>query len=111
MAPLVTNRGKGTVTSRLGGGADTEPKYLQWGTGSTAEAATQTALATAAAEARVAGTSAQATTTTTNDTYQVTGTITSASAQAVQEVALFDAAGAGSPATGGNMFMRGVHGS
>ena len=113
MAPLVTNAGDAIVSGRMFGATPTqaEPKYIQWGTAATAEAKTQTTLATAAAEARVAGTSSQVTVTVTNDTHQVTGTVTSSSAQTIQEVGLFDAAGTGSPATGGNMYMRGVHGA
>jgi hypothetical protein len=38
----------------------------------------------------------------------VIGTITAAGALAITEVGLFDALGTGSPATGGNMFMRAV---
>ena len=37
--------------------------------------------------------------------------IVSASAQTIQEVGLFDAAGSGTPATGGNMYIRAVHGA
>jgi hypothetical protein len=39
----------------------------------------------------------------TNDTLQATGILTAAGARAITEVGLFDAAGAGSPPTGGNM--------
>lgn len=102
MAAVVTNRGKGTVTNRLqtASPADAIPGYIHWGTGTTVAAATQTALVTASAEARVAATLSQQTTTTTNDTLRATGTITSASTQTIAEVGLFDAS------TAGNMFMR-----
>lgn len=101
---LVTNRGKGTITNRLQATtpADAIPQYLAWGTGTTAEAATQTALVTAAAEARVAATLSQQTTTSTNDTLRAVGTITSASGQTISELGMFDAT------TAGNMFLRGV---
>lgn len=102
MASLLTNKGKEITVNRLRG-TGTEPNYLQWGTGTGATAAS-TALVTPANESRVAGTSAAATTTTTNDTYRVTGTITAGGARAITEVGLFDAAGTGNPATGGNMF-------
>lgn len=107
------NGGKGIITGRLIGTtpSQAEPKFIQWGTGGTAEAITQTALATPANEARTSGTSSQVTTTTTSDTYQVTGSIVSAGSQTIQEVALFDAVGSGSPATGGTMFLRAVHSS
>jgi hypothetical protein len=58
---------------------------------------------TSTTEARVAAALSQATTTVTNDTFQATGTITAAGARAITEVGLFDAAGTGSPPTGGNM--------
>lgn len=106
MAPLVTNAGKAIITNRLKG-AGSEPLNIQWGTGTTAEAATQTALVTPS-DARVAGTSTQQTTTVTNDTYQVVGTLTAGGALAITEAGLFDAIGTGNPATGGNMFMRAV---
>lgn len=113
MAPLVTNAGDAIISGRMFGAtpSQTEPKYLQWGTSSTAEAKTQTALVAAANEARLAGTSSQVTVTVTNDTHQIVGTITSSSTQTIQEVGVFDAAGSGTPATGANMYVRGVHGS
>lgn len=110
MAPLVTKAGEAIITNRIAGGG-TEPKNLQWGTSATAETTSQTTLVAAANESRVAGASSQVTVTNTNDTYQVVGQITSSSGQSIQEVGLFDTAGAGNPAVGGNMLMRGVHGS
>ncbi len=110
MAPLVTNAGKAIITNRLIG-AGTEPKFIGWGTGATAEAVSQTNLVTPGTEARVTGTSARTTVTATNDTYQVTGTVVADGTKSIKEVGLFDAAGTGSPPTGGNLFMRGLHGS
>lgn len=101
MATVITNVGKGIYNNRLKNGATgaTEPNYIAWGTG-TGAVATGTALATPAAEARVAGTSTLVTTTTTNDTYQVVGTMTVAGAgKTISEVGLFDAS------AGGNMFL------
>ena len=100
MATVVTNAGRALVTNRLKG-SGTEPNYLGWGTGTTTAAATDTALETTSAEARVAGVSSRETTTVANDTYQVTGTITSESSQTISEVALFDAS------TSGNCFIHG----
>lgn len=80
--------------------AGTTQKYIGWGTGSTAEAVGNTALATPAAEARVAGTITSQTTTVTGDTHRVVGTLTSASTQTITEVGLFDAS------TSGIMFLR-----
>ena len=92
------NAGKDIVTNRILG-SGTEPKYVAMGTGSTAEAATQTALVTEV-ETRTAGTSSRVTTTTTNDTYQVVGTVTATATRAIQEAGLFDAS------TVGNMLVR-----
>jgi hypothetical protein len=77
--------------------------WLQWGTGSAAAQAANVVTTTSTTEARSAATVAQATTTVTNDTVQFTGTITAAAARAITEVGVFDAAGSGSPPTGGNM--------
>lgn len=106
MSSLVPNVGKAVVSGRMFGATptQTEPKFLQWGTGAGAGAAGSTTVSTAAAEARVSGTSSQVTTTQTNDTHQVVGTITSASGQTITNVGLFDAAGSGSPATGGVLY-------
>ncbi len=106
MASLVPAVGKAIIANRMFGAtpSQAEPKYLQWGTGAGAGASGSTTVSTAAAEARVAGTSSAVTTTNTNDTHQVVGTITSASGQTITNVGLFDAAGSGSPATGGVLY-------
>lgn len=83
------------------------PLYLQWGTGSGAAASANVVTTTSTTEARTLGTSTQQTTTATNDTYQVAGTITAAGSRAITEVGVFDAAGSGSPPTGGNMGIYG----
>ena len=90
--------GSAIVTSLLAASA---AKYIAWGTGVTAYAATQTALITPAAEARTAGTQTQQTTDHTSDTYQVVGTITCASAgKSITEAGIFDAS------SSGNMYCR-----
>ncbi|MFH1183922.1 MAG: hypothetical protein V1755_02640 [Chloroflexota bacterium] len=100
--------GLAITTNRLLG-SGTEPKYLHWGTGTTAAANGDTALETPRNEARVDGTSSQETTNTTGDTYQVTGTLTAAgTAAAITELGLFDGAGTGTPPTGANLFLRGT---
>lgn len=83
------------------------PKYLQWGTGSGATASANAVTTTSTTEARTTGSASQTTTTVTNDTYQVVGTITAAGTRAITEVGVFDAAGTGSPPTGGNMCVYG----
>lgn len=100
MAPLVVNAGKAIITNRIRAGG-TEPLFVANGTGSTAEALTQTALTTEV-DTRASGTSSQQTVTTANDTYQVVGTITAGATRAIQEVGLFDASSVG------NMLCRAV---
>src|SRR5690348_7392434 len=111
MAPLVTNAGKAIIAQRMFGATPTqaEPKYIQWGTSSTGELPAQTALITPSNEARVAGTGSAVTITNPNDTHQIVGTLTSLSTQTINEVGVFDAAGTGTPASGGNLYIRAVH--
>lgn len=99
----VLDAGMGIITNRIAG-AGAEPKYVAWGTGTTAAANTDTGLQTAAAEARTTGTSSRTQTNVANDTYQVIGKITSLSTQSITEVCLYDA-----PICGGNAFMRATH--
>ena len=84
---MIPNVGLGLVTGLL---AASSIKYVGWGTGTTAPVVGDTALETASAESKTSGTQTQQTTTTTNDTYQVVAAITSLSAQAITEVAIFD---------------------
>lgn len=99
----VTRTGANVMVDRLRTTAtySTEPKNIAWGTGGTgtetaggappfAAAISDVAMFQEAAEARTAGTSSITTTTFTNDTYTVTGTITSLSAQTITEMGLFD---------------------
>jgi hypothetical protein len=82
-------------------------KFLQWGTGSAAIKSANVVTTTTTTEARTSGSMSQQTTTVSNDTLQVTGTITAAGTRAITEVGVFDAAGSGSPPTGGNMDVYG----
>ena len=102
MAAILTNTGIAKIINALNGGAHTAPQYLGWGTGTNAAAASDTGLQTPSAEARVSGTKTVQTTNVTDDTYQVVGTITSASSQTISEVILNDAS------TSGNTYVRGV---
>ena len=106
MASLVPNVGKAIISGRMFGSSPTqaEPHYLGWGTGAGAGAAASTDLSTPATEARVSGTSSQFTTTNVNDTHQITGTITANAAKTITNVAVFDAAGTGSPPSGGVLY-------
>lgn len=106
MTSRVQNNGLANITAAWVAYASL-PKYLQWGTGSGANAAANTVTTTSTTEARTSGSASQTTTTITNDTYQVIGTITAAGTRAITEVGVFDAAGTGSPPTGGNMDIYG----
>lgn len=103
MVARVQNNGLARITSLLIAAS----WWLQWGTGSGANAAANAVTTTTTTEARVAAAMTQQTTTVTNDTMQATGTITAAGTRAITEVGLFDAAGSGSPPTGGNMDVYG----
>ncbi|MDR3082104.1 MAG: hypothetical protein LBV60_14470 [Streptomyces sp.] len=95
MAAVVTAKGRDVMTGRMRGSSPSqaEPLNLAWGNNpnSLTAAVTDVGLFKEASETRVAGTSSQQTTTTASDTYQVTGTFTSASGQTIAEVALSDA--------------------
>lgn len=98
---VLTNLGKEIIVDRLMG-AGTEPKWVHWGTGAGAAAATNTDLSTPSPdEARVSGTSSKVTVTTADDTFQVAGTIICAvGGKTITNAGLFDAVSAG------NMFVQ-----
>lgn len=99
MATQTQNAGLARVTSLLAAAA----WWMQWGTGSGAAKTANVVTTTTTTEARASATTAQATTTVTNDKLNLTATLTAAGARAITEVGVFDAAGTGSPPTGGNM--------
>ena len=106
MASLVPNVGKAIISGRMFGASPTqaEPRFLGWGTGAGAGGAASTDLSSPAPEARASGTSTQFTTAVTNDTHQVVATLTAAATRTITNVGLFDAAGTGSPPTGGVLY-------
>lgn len=106
MVARVQNNGLANITAAWHGYAS-RPLYIQWGTGSGAAASANVVTTTSTTESRTAGTSSQQTTSVTSDTFRVTGTVTAAGTRAITEVGLFDAAGSGSPPTGGNMCVYG----
>jgi hypothetical protein len=112
MAAMVTRVGTAIISAALNAYASA-PKFVGWGTSNTAEAGTQTDLVTPGAnEARTSGTTSVVTGTYTNDTFQVVALITCATGgKTIQEVGLFDAAGSGTPPSGGTLFARAVHGA
>jgi hypothetical protein len=107
MATQIQNLGLANFTAAVAAYASVG-KFLQWGVGS-GQGVTDTALAdtTGTTEARTSGTVSQETTTTTDDTLRVVGTITALGTVGITEVGLFDAAGSGTPPTGGNMTFYG----
>jgi hypothetical protein len=103
MTARVQNAGLARITSLLIAAS----WFLQWGVGSAAAATANVVTTTGTTEARATATAAQATTTVTNDKMNLTATLTAAGARAITEVGAFDAAGTGSPPTGGNMDVYG----
>lgn len=103
MVARVQNAGLARITNLLAAAS----WYLQWGTGSGAAASANVVTTTSTTEARVSATMSQQTVSVTSDTLRATGTITAAGTRAITEVGLFDAAGSGSPPTGGNMDIYG----
>ncbi|MFA5054138.1 MAG: hypothetical protein WC565_08765 [Parcubacteria group bacterium] len=87
----VVDNGLAITTDRLlDSPTHNPPKWVHWGTGTTAATGADTVLETPGAEARAVGTVTQQTTTHTNDTLQVVGTLTCAGAgKAITEAALF----------------------
>lgn len=106
MVARVQNNGLANITAAWDA-YSSKPTYAQWGTGSGAAASANAVTTTSTTEARVNGTSSRQTTTATNDTWRVVATITAAGTRAITEVGLFDAAGTGTPPTGGNMCVYG----
>lgn len=103
MVAQVQNAGLARITSLLAAAS----WYLQWGTGSAAAKTATAVTTTSTTESRVTATPAQGTTTVTSDKVTYTGTLTAAGARAITEIGVFDAAGSGSPPTGGNMDVYG----
>ena len=103
MTARVQNNGLARITSLLAAAS----WWLQWGTGSSAAASANVVTTTSTTESRTAAGTAQGTTTITSDKLVLTGTVTAAGSRAITEVGAFDAAGSGSPPTGGNMDVYG----
>lgn len=116
MAVVVVNVGGGSGGKQLISAAilaQNTLRYLQWGTGAGTAAVADTGLFSTASttESRTAGTLSQVTGAQTNSKIRTVGTITAAGARTITEVGIFDAAGSGSPPTGGNFFVHADHGS
>lgn len=107
MVSIVTNTGLANAVAAWHAYAS-RARYLQWGTGSGQGVGDNDLNSkTGTTEARVEGTTSQEDGTVTGDTYQVTGTIEAAGTRAITELGVFDAAGTGSPPSGGNMGIYG----
>lgn len=104
---ILVATGRAITANRIAG-IGAMPKFVHWGTGTTVPADGNTGLQTPRPEARVEGTVAVVTTVTPNDTYRVVGTLIAGSAAAITEIGIFDSAGAGTPPTGGTLFVRAV---
>jgi len=100
----ITNSGLAVVSGLIGNtGSETAFTYLELGTGTTAFAATQTALVTAITDsglARAAATVSQETTTQTDDTLQLTKQWTASGSKTVAEAGIFNGS------SGGTMLAR-----
>ena len=95
-----TNAGLAALTTIL----NAATWYLAVGSGTTAEAVTQTALVTEITTgglARASATSSRVTTTKTNDTLRLTKTWTASASNTINESGIFDTA-----TTGGVMYVR-----
>jgi len=100
----ITNAGLAIVSGLIGAtGSEVAFTYLELGTGTTAFAASQTALVTAITDsglARAAATVSQETTTQTDDTLQLTKQWTASGSKTVAEAGIFNGS------SGGTMLAR-----
>lgn len=101
MAEIFTQKGEEWAVDQL----DVGTQYVGWGTSATTAVKGDTNLGTAATEARVAGTRSQVLA----DKLQWLATITADGGKTIKEVGLFDAAGSGSPPSGGNLIIHANH--
>lgn len=99
MTARIQNSGLARVTGLM----NAVQWWMQWGTGSGAPAAANAVTTAGTTEPRSACVTSQITTNVTNDTLQLVGAIVAAGTRTITEVGSFDALGAGSPPTGGNM--------
>lgn len=114
-AAFLVNVGKAITAARHVGSTptQTEPKFIQWGTGASTALVSDTGIqtTTGTTEARTTGTISAVAGAQGNSKVQVTGTITAAGTPTITEVALFDTVGSGSPPTGGVCWVHASHGS
>ena len=100
MATIYVQKGEEVVVDVIEAGTAC---YIGWGTGTGTAAKGDTDLFTPATEARVVGVESQPIA----DKNQWVGTITADGAKTITNAGLLDAAGSGSPPTGGNLVIHG----
>ena len=100
MATVYTSAGEAVVVDAVEAGTAC---YIGWGTGAGVAGKASTDLSTPATEARVVGVETQPTA----DKNQWVGTITADGVKTITNAGLFDAAGTGSPPSGGNLVIHG----
>lgn len=104
MGTVYTQVGENLVTDYTTGDASPPANYyIGWGTGAGAAGKGSTDVSTAATEARVSATETQPAT----DKAQWVATITADGNKTITNAGLFDAAGSGSPPSGGNLLIVG----
>ena len=110
----ITNAGLAQLALLAGDASATPFTYLALGSGTTAPAASQTALVTESTTngfARVAATVSRVTTTQTNDTLQLTTTFTASGSATIEEIGIFNASSSGTmlsrALTGSKSFVSG----
>jgi len=101
MASVLTDLGEAHVIDAIDAYGT---RYVGIGTDSTAPAKGDTDLTAPATEARVAAVETQ----TSADVLQMVGTFTADGTKTLKEAGIFDAAGAGSPPSGGNLLIHGT---
>jgi len=100
MATVYTQAGEEVVVDTIEAGTAC---YVGWGTGAGSAAKGNTDLSTPATEARVVGTESQPVA----DKNQWVALLTADGNKTITNVGLFDAAGTGSPPSGGNLVIHG----
>jgi hypothetical protein len=101
MATIVTNTGKGVITSRFLANQAPIELFVGWGTGTGTASATDISLFTESVEERAQATISQVTTTSTDDTVQCVGTLQATGSRSITNAGMFDAA------TSGNLIVKG----
>ena len=102
LSSIFTQKGEEFCVDKLCETSQNLPKYIGQGTGGTAGAKGNTDLEVPATEARVTGILSEGA----SDKIQVVGTIIADGTKIIKEFGLFDAAGSGSPPSGGVLISR-----